>query len=827
MFDLKVRGRGVAVAVTGCLIALAGTAGAAVRAGAMAGPGESTGAGTGQLAIRTLSNRADLISGDDALVGISLPTGTARSRVRIRVNGRDVTTSFGLGAYGSFRGLLGLVTGLKPGRSAVTAQLEDGRGAQLVLTAHPRGGPVFAGPQVQPWICSTHDSGLGPARDAQCDAPTQLTYFYVSTDPSKTSFQPYVPSNPAHDVATTTTDQGVTVPYIVRLETGVEDRGIYRIAVLDDPARPWSALAPQRAWNHKVAYWFGGGTAPHHTQDSPQAVLDDSHLRRGFLIAASSLNVHGSDANDTVSAEALMMLKEHIAESYGYIRYVIGEGCSGGGLQQYIIADTYPGLLDGILPSCSFPDIWSTAPSVFDCILFNRYFNQSPPAPGASGQQRAAVTGYQDPAGCVAIDAEFGGLISAASAANCNLPVTSVYDPVTRPGGTRCTMNDYQIAIWGQRARSSWGAQEKKLSRGFANRPYDNVGLQYGLAALQAGEITPAQFADLNANIGGHTLDGLWQPQRSAAEPATIATAYRAGQVMNGRYLSQAAVLDLRGPDNEEIHQALESHIIQARLQAANGSSANQAIWTGAVPLLGDASWALCGFGNQLGGGGQPGGKVPLGDFCLPNSPLLVMDRWLTAIEADRSPTPRAQKVINDKPKAAVDSCWLSPQAQITDPAACAALFPYFGNPRISAGAPKTDDVLKCQLQPLDRKLYTVTFSDADWAKLQHAFPTGVCNWRKPGVGQQAPLAAWLTFAGGPGGRPLGPAPQSVTFQQATPAKSAGGARPGRSLAATGLTLRMPVGASLLLFTALAAWRRRIDIPPNTYVRTRRGQSEG
>jgi hypothetical protein len=821
MFDLNGRGRVVAVFLAGCLIALAGTAGAAVRLDATAGPGPVA---AGQLAIVTLSNRADLISGDDALVGISLPDDAAPSAVQVRVDGRDVTKSFGLRSYGSFTGLVGLVTRLKPGRRAVTAQLADGRGAQLALTVHPVGGPVFAGPQVQPWVCSTQDNGLGPARDAQCDAPTRLTYFYVSTDPSKTSFLPYDPSDPALDVARTTTDQGVTVPYIVRVETGVEDRGIYRLAVLADPARPWSALAPQRAWNHKVAYWFGGGTAPHHTQDSPQAVLDDSHLRRGFLIAASSLNVHGSDANDTVSAEALMMLKEHIAESYGHIRYVIGEGCSGGGLQQYIIADTYPGLLDGILPSCSFPDIWSTAPSVFDCVLFDRYFNQTPPAPGPTGQQRAVVTGYQDPAGCVAIDAEFGGLINAASAANCNLPLDSVYDPDIRPGGTRCTMNDYQIAIWGQRARSFWGPQEKKLSRGFAHRPYDNVGLQYGLTALQAGEITPAQFADLNANMGGHTLDGLWQPQRSAAEPATIATAYRAGQVMSGRYLAQAAILDLRGQDNEEIHQALESHIIQARLQAANGSSANQAIWTGAVPLLGDASWALCGFGNQLGGGGQPGGRVPLGDFCLPNSPLLVMDRWLTAIEADRSLTPHSRKVINDKPKDAVDSCWVSSEAQITDLAACAALFPYFGNPRIAAGAPKTDDVLKCQLQALDRKLYTNTFADADWAKLEHAFPTGVCDWSKPGVGQQLPLAAWLTFAGGPGGRPLGSAPLSVTFRQATHVKT--GPKLGMKLAATGPNLQGPVAALLLVCSALAVWRRRIDVRPNTSAATRCGQRE-
>ena len=38
---------------------------------------------------------------------------------------------------------------------------------------------------------------------------------------------------------------------------------------------------------------------------------------------------------------------------------------------------------------------------------------------------------------------------------------------------------------------------------GFARRPWDNVGVQYGLEALRDGTITPAEFLDLNANVGG------------------------------------------------------------------------------------------------------------------------------------------------------------------------------------------------------------------------------------------------------------------------------------------------------------------------------------
>ena len=50
---------------------------------------------------------------------------------------------------------------------------------------------------------------------------------------------------------------------------------------------------------------------------------------------------------------------------------------------------------------------------------------------------------------------------------------------------------------------------------GFARTPWDNVGVQYGLSALKSGAITPAQFLDLNANVGswkqleGHGAGGL------------------------------------------------------------------------------------------------------------------------------------------------------------------------------------------------------------------------------------------------------------------------------------------------------------------------------
>ena len=50
------------------------------------------------LVVRSLSNRPALISGADALVAVDLPAGTLPARVRVTVDGRDVTSAASGGA---------------------------------------------------------------------------------------------------------------------------------------------------------------------------------------------------------------------------------------------------------------------------------------------------------------------------------------------------------------------------------------------------------------------------------------------------------------------------------------------------------------------------------------------------------------------------------------------------------------------------------------------------------------------------------------------------------------------------------------------------------
>ncbi|MBF8185634.1 hypothetical protein ITP53_07760 [Nonomuraea sp. K274] len=41
---------------------------------------------------------------------------------------------------------------------------------------------------------------------------------------------------------------------------------------------------------------------------------------------------------------------------------------------------------------------------------------------------------------------------------------------------------------------------------------------------------------------------------------------------------------------------------------------------------------------------------------------------------------------------------------------------------------------------------YSVTFSPAERRRLLEIFPSGVCDWTKPGVGQRPLRGTWLTL---------------------------------------------------------------------------------
>lgn len=731
-------------------------------------PASAAGAAAVQTPVQilSLSNRADLVSAGDVLLGLRVPPGTRPATVHVTAGARDVTKAFAARSGGT---IAGLVTGLPVGRTLITATLPDGRGAHLTVTNHPRGGPVFAGPQVQPWTCTTATNGLSAPTDKQCNAPTVFSYSYK--DAVTGSFSAYDPASPpsSAQVAMTTTDQGRTVPYVVRVERGTLDRGIYDIAVLLDPTKKVDAWTPPAAWDHKLGFTFGGGCAPGHSQAAAQSALDDLFLKRGYMKAVSSIDVNGSSCNAQTSAESLMMIKEHIAETYGPIRFTVGDGCSGGAEQQHMIADKYPGLIDGIRPECDFPDLWTPAIwEKYDCTLFTHYFDDTSPQLWAAVAQRSAVLGGPLTPGDCAEQTAFnasgiGGPQQDWQPDGFGCALSSgVYSPVTKRGA-RCTLQDYNVNALGRRPD------------GFANRPVDHVGVQWGLAALKAGTITSAQFADLNAKIGDLNLDFGFQPQRSQGDLAGIANMYRADELSYGLGWAKTPEIDARADDSYDEHSNIMRFIDRARMDANVGNHNSQVFWT----------------------------EPSLGAFGTPSSQthalsLDVMDQWLTAIEHDTRNVAREVKVAQDKPPLAQDACIQS--GQVVAQALCDNL----QTPNVLAiqvaGAPLAANVLKCQLAPLNRASYVgITFTDADWALMQSAFPHGVCDWTRKGVLQQAPQGFWLSYATSYGGTPLPGAPVSTPFAGLSTAPGSGGVG---GLAATGPGRS---GATLALVAVLGA----------------------
>ncbi len=101
------------------------------------------------------------------------------------------------------------------------------------------------------------------------------------------------------------------------------------------------------------------------------------------------------------------------------------------------------------------------------------------------------------------------------------MPEALRYDPTKNPKGARPTVFDA--------ARNVYGVNP---ATGAALRPFDNVGVQYGLNALNAGAITTAQFLDLNEKIGGFDQDANYTAARSAGDPGAIKRAYQAGLML-------------------------------------------------------------------------------------------------------------------------------------------------------------------------------------------------------------------------------------------------------------------------------------------------------
>jgi hypothetical protein len=704
--------------------------------------------------LRAISTRPEAVSGGDVLVQITIPRGIATDRLIVSLNNRDVRAAFRPSTQPQV--LLGRLSGLTTGSNQLEVTVPGQRRARLTLINHALTGPVIAGPHQKPFVCETDAFGLGPPLDSNCSVNTRVDYFYrvrAAASPQLESpaansaaaiaavdvavprpgggggggatpnpFKPFDPNAPRPpDLAQTTTTDGRTVPYIVRREMGTINRAVYVIAFLHEPGTPlpdpWTASP---GWNGRLLYSFGGGCRAGYHQGrsiggltANRSYLEESQagdyaLARGYALAGGSLNVFGTSCADLISAETMMMVKEHFIEQFGAPRYTIGSGRSGGSMQQHLIANNYPGLLDGIIPTASFADNMTFLDPLFDCELLDRAFTTS--TLPWTDDQKAAVTGHASYSYCKRNGTQYPNL----RATNCDpdaLPAAAIYDPKTNRTGARCTYQDNMVNVYGRDPQT-----------GFARRPFDNVGIQYGLRALNEGKISFDQFVDLNRRVGGHDIDGNVVSTRTVANPEALRIAYETGRLNDAsRGLSTIPIIDVRPytDGDDDVHDIVASHITRARLIATNGHAGNQVFRTYAP-------------GTPI----QPAQRYVLD----------AMDEWLSNIARDTAPARSAlDKVVRNRPSNLVDTCYLASLEPVTDPSRCQVMFPVAANPRLVAGSPLTQDRLKCELKAVDRADYKVPLTDAQLASLREVFTGGVCDYNRSGVGQRPPQT-WLSY---------------------------------------------------------------------------------
>ncbi len=688
--------------------------------------------------IEVLSSRPYMVSGGDALVRISPKSKhVSLSRVRVELNGADVTGAFVADA--SAGTLTGLVTGLRLGRNELEVDAKgNGSGradAEITLTNYPIQGPIISGPHEYPFACTTTtfvpfpgSPALGAPLDADCSVATRVQYVYRTT---ANTFAPLpmaqLPALPAN-LANTTTVAGATVPYIVRLETGTINRAIYQTAILHNPnGPPPSPFAPPAGWNGRLIYPLGGGCIGGWYTQGPDLVtpLNNNWLSKGHAVASASLNTFGNNCNDLLSSETILMVKERFIESYGVPKFTIGTGSSGGAYQSNQTGDNYPGTFDGIVTMNSFPDVTTGMVPMHSSRLFELYLASRPGR--YSVDQVKAMTGYLSIPGQIN---EMSRVRGDRMDPRIDFPPEILvgvgpqfrYDPVTNPYGARADVYDHTVNVYGLIRNTPFPGAAK-----FAQRPLDNVGVQYGLGAMNDGKISVEDFLDLNANIGGVDIDFNRISARTVHYPNATRRAYQGGRILSGGGgLARTAIIT-RSAGNDllvqgDVHLRYHSFSIRQRLINANGHANNHVI---------------------------------VGNLAPAELLLDHMGQWLSAVVADTSDRSRADKVVANKPADVVDACWTTAGVKIAETQTlggtgqCTTLFPRGVPPEYVAGAPIALDIIKCKLKPIDSADYKVPFTDAQRARLGTIFPDGVCDWTKRGV-KQVKQVPWASYGPSP-----------------------------------------------------------------------------
>lgn len=679
-------------------------------------------------------------------------------------------------------------------------------------------GPIAPdNPRQEPFACETQRTDLGqPVVDNQddigfpvtnaagtiigysenCGAPTIVKYYYLPAGEALDGpLEVYDPANPPNrkDVATTTVGLRHNVPVIIRYETGTINRYIYAIAVITpDPSTDLNRV-DLSAWNHNLIFMFGGGVGIGYDQAGGGYALSYVEGRNGVLISPNQGGISGRafledgyaliSSTGTVTAttynlrlmgETATMVKEQFIDRYRNPRFTFAIGGSGGAIQQTVYAQDFPGLIDGLIPSHPYPDMITQINPVGDCELAEFYFDESnafyngnSPNPfWYSWTNRQLIEGMRGINGFTSSFAGPNGKIPWANAEkgsdeciegwygltpevlNPNWPVTNPDNlPEAEMAGVHWDYYDDLKDIFGINP-----------ANGYAYNTFDNVGVQYGLLSLLRGEITPQEFLNINAGIGGWmkswnmpppgypfnplTLNppnyDFWSQSdandvaspgftgiapRTVADHEAIENAYRSGLVFMGAIRNPIINFMAYLEPELNMHSSREVFAIRQRLIEARGNANNQVIWglpgTASVSVFTKlATQALNLETTWLTTGERPKGAM---DACYDiNGNLIaegphVWDGEMTG-EMDGNPS--------DDPHAGP----------------CTQQYPIYSSSRLLAGDRISEKTFKCALKPVQTALSdgtygNVQFTGSQETQLEAIFPNGVCDYSQPDQG--------------------------------------------------------------------------------------------
>ena len=465
-------------------------------------------------------------------------------------------------------------------------------------------------------------------------------------------------------------------------------------------------------------------------------------FEQGYALTSATLNVFGQNCNDLLASETHIMVKERFIEHYGEPVHTIATGASGGSYQSHQTADNYPGVFDGIIVSSSFPDV--TTATIFtlaDSRLLHNYFSTLEVETFTQEQQRA-VSGFgvwesiaNLSRGAARLDPLFnvetpledqGGEISIPQLRE------ELYS-ATNLRGIRATVYDHSVNIYGTITNPLDPKQN------IAQRPLDNVGVQYGLLALNQNILTVQQFLDLNRDIGGFDRDMNHVPERHRADVQANKRAIESGRVLfGGAGLASTPVIDYRTYNDHleggDIHMIVHQFSTRQRLVNANGHADNHVMQVG-------GQWGFIEGQDDLG------------------SLFRQMNFWIQNIQADSLEPDPAFRVVRNKPANLTDSCWDTTGETIelveeplgfNSESRCGQLYPSYQSPRQVAGAPLANDIVSCQLKKIDLEDYVISFTADEYQQLLNVFPGGVCDWSLGDSSGSRHQGTWKSFGPSP-----------------------------------------------------------------------------